>query len=156
MSKWSSAFRDSRWQQKRLEIMERDKWTCRSCGASGEGVTLNVHHAYYESGKAPWEYPSQSLITWCEFCHTKRHAMMKQMQEELITCTLTAAIGALQLTINYQEVFEAVEESAGNMPGEHVIAALIRAASEAHEDAYVDGHDAGKREAEESTKGGAA
>ena len=73
MSKWSSAFRDSRWQKLRLEVMERDEWTCQSCGAKGEGITLNVHHAYYESGKAPWEYPKNCLVTWCDTCHENRH-----------------------------------------------------------------------------------
>jgi hypothetical protein len=66
-------YRDSRWQKKRLEIMERDNWTCKSCGATGEGVTLNVHHAYYESGKMPWEYEEGMLVTWCDKCHKARH-----------------------------------------------------------------------------------
>ena len=79
MSKWSSAFRDSRWQKLRLEIMERDGWTCKSCGATGDGVTLNVRHAYYESGKAPWEYPADSLVTWCEDCHGKIHEAQKRL-----------------------------------------------------------------------------
>ena len=68
MSKWSSAFRDSRWQKKRLEIMQRDEFTCQCCGED-EGVMLNVHHTYYERGKAPWEYPDDTLITYCERCH---------------------------------------------------------------------------------------
>jgi hypothetical protein len=83
MSKWSSAFRDSRWQKLRLEIMERDGWTCKSCGASGDGVTLNVHHAYYESGKAPWEYPTDTLVTWCEDCHGKIHEAQKVLARDL-------------------------------------------------------------------------
>jgi hypothetical protein len=85
MSKWSSAFRDSRWQKLRLEIMERDGWTCKSCGATGNGVTLNVHHAYYESGKAPWEYPTDTLVTWCEDCHTKIHKAQRQIAIMLST-----------------------------------------------------------------------
>lgn len=83
MSKWSSAFRDSRWQKLRLEIMERDEWTCKSCGATGDGVTLNVHHAYYESGKAPWEYPTDTLVTWCEDCHGKIHEAQKRLASDL-------------------------------------------------------------------------
>ena len=83
MSKWSSAFRDSRWQKKRLEIMERDKWTCQSCGASGEGVTLNVHHIFYEKGKAPWEYEDEMLVTWCQECHEKRHELQKKFLKHL-------------------------------------------------------------------------
>jgi hypothetical protein len=59
--------------------MERDGWTCKSCGASGKGVTLNVHHAYYESGRAPWEYPTETLVTWCEDCHGKIHEAQKRL-----------------------------------------------------------------------------
>ena len=83
MSKWSSAFRDSRWQQKRLEVMERDQWKCQSCHKGGEGVTLNVHHIYYEKGKDPWEYENDLLITWCEDCHTKRHKIQKNILRSL-------------------------------------------------------------------------
>jgi hypothetical protein len=34
---------------------------------------LNVHHTYYQSGKKPWEYPDESLITLCNPCHRKTH-----------------------------------------------------------------------------------
>jgi len=78
-TKFGDLYKDSRWQQKRLEIMERDKWTCQSCGKSGEGVTLNVHHAYYESGKKPWEHEEYSLITWCKECHKKRHNLNQML-----------------------------------------------------------------------------
>lgn len=59
--------RDPRWQKKRLEIMERDRWRCRRCGSAGK--TLNVHHGYYEKGNNPWDYPDGSLFTLCEKCH---------------------------------------------------------------------------------------
>jgi len=85
MSKWSAAYRDSRWQKKRLEVMNRDEWTCRSCGASGDGVTLNVHHIYYESGKAPWDYENEMLITWCENCHYHVHGLTKTIQHLIAT-----------------------------------------------------------------------
>jgi hypothetical protein len=84
MSKWSAAYRDSRWQKKRLEVMNRDEWTCRSCGASGDGITLNVHHSYYESGKAPWEYDSDTLVTWCENCHLNIHHTMKLLMKRIV------------------------------------------------------------------------
>lgn len=61
--------RDPRWQRKRLEIMERDGFACIHCGDKTK--TLNVHHAYYESGKAPWEYGNWSLVTLCEDCHDR-------------------------------------------------------------------------------------
>jgi len=86
-------YRDSRWQRKRLEIMERDGWTCRSCGAKGEGVTLNVHHAYYEAGKKPWEYPNDAMVTWCEDCHKKRTARMKDICAELSLMDYMVTVG---------------------------------------------------------------
>jgi len=113
MSKWSSAFRDSRWQQKRLEVMKRDEWTCRSCGASGEGVTLNVHHAYYESGKAPWEYPSNTLITWCETCHEKRHEMAKYINKVAVIMPIDAYTGLFQAVaiMGFSELFATLAPS---------------------------------------------
>jgi len=33
------------WQKKRLEIMERDNFKCRSCGEDTK--ILNIHHRYY-------------------------------------------------------------------------------------------------------------
>ena len=129
MSKWSSAFRDSRWQQKRLEIMERDKWTCRSCNASGEGVTLNVHHAYYESGKAPWEYPIQSLVTWCEQCHEVRHKMQNSMMEELSRKPIHALVGAYLLSINYEDFLTYVGKHDSLLPDDDNLCAVVNAVS---------------------------
>lgn len=59
--------KDPRWQKKRLEILERDKWTCASCG--DKKSTLHVHHIFYLSKTEPWDVPSGLLITLCEDCH---------------------------------------------------------------------------------------
>lgn len=59
--------RDPRWQRKRLEVMQRDDFTCQCCDKKTQ--TLNVHHMYYERGLSPWEYPNESLQTLCEDCH---------------------------------------------------------------------------------------
>ena len=73
--KWNAKYRDVRWQEKRLLILSRDGFTCRSCHASKEGIEdddepfmLHVHHLWYE-GDNPWEAPSEALITLCEDCH---------------------------------------------------------------------------------------
>lgn len=69
--------KDPRWQKKRLEILERDEWRCKSCY---EGLypnseenydleTLHVHHKSYEWGKDPWDYPDWNFVTLCESCH---------------------------------------------------------------------------------------
>lgn len=81
MSKYSSMLRDPRWQKKRLEIMERDKFTCLSCGAKDK--TLNVHHMYYRTGKKVWEYESDSLKTLCEDCHELLAGDKKEFEETI-------------------------------------------------------------------------
>lgn len=85
MSKWSSAYRDSRWQELRLEIMKRDNWSCRSCKCDKDsGKILNVHHVFYESGRAPWEYERETLVTLCDSCHKSVHILQKRMQIEIM------------------------------------------------------------------------
>lgn len=34
---------------------------------------LHVHHQYYILSKLPWEYPDDSLITYCNWCHWQYH-----------------------------------------------------------------------------------
>ncbi len=97
MSKWSSAFRDSRWQQMRLRIMERDYWACCACGPKSENATLNVHHAYYEAGKAPWEYPEDALMTLCESCHTEYHRLQRKIQEAIAAIALEGGSPIVEL-----------------------------------------------------------
>jgi len=64
---YAEKLRDPRWQKKRLEIMSRDRFTCRKCQDATK--TLNVHHRYYTKGSMPWEYPDDALVTFCEPCH---------------------------------------------------------------------------------------
>lgn len=59
--------KDPRWQKKRLDIMERDGWACRSCGDNKK--TLHVHHLAYIYGNDPWDYMDETLVTLCDDCH---------------------------------------------------------------------------------------
>lgn len=61
-----NALRDPRWQRLRLEVMQRDGFTCRMCGNAA--ATLNVHHLRYAPGD-PWDTPLSDLVTLCEECH---------------------------------------------------------------------------------------
>lgn len=54
-----------KWQKKRLEILERDKFMCCLCGDTE--TTLNVHHLEYTGN--PWDAASEKLQTLCEHCH---------------------------------------------------------------------------------------
>lgn len=59
--------KDPRWQKKRLEILNRDNWTCQRCHDTE--TTLHIHHKRYLPGKEPWDIPNDLLITLCEDCH---------------------------------------------------------------------------------------
>lgn len=57
------------WQKKRLEIFERDKFTCQIC--LDTETTLHVHHIYYDKTyqTLAWEYPPHAYKTLCSDCH---------------------------------------------------------------------------------------
>jgi 5-methylcytosine-specific restriction endonuclease McrA len=81
--------KDERWQNRRLEIFNRDKFICRRCGYessyedfAGENdevreFYLEVHHIKYIYGLKPWEYPENLLVTLCENCHAKIERVKK-------------------------------------------------------------------------------
>ena len=62
---YSTLLKNPKWQKKRLEIFQRDKWKCRLCGDKEN--TLHVHHLAY--GEFPWSINERFLITVCEDCH---------------------------------------------------------------------------------------
>lgn len=62
---YSEKLKDPRWQRRRLEILERDGWTCQHCDSKDK--TLHVHHKWYDGD--PWESQDQALETLCEDCH---------------------------------------------------------------------------------------
>ena len=82
MSEYSEKFKDPRWQKKRLEILERDNWTCQICGDIKS--TLNVHHKIYFSNQSPWEYGNSLLATLCDNCHKEEHEITKEYLELLL------------------------------------------------------------------------
>lgn len=59
---------DPRWQKKRLEILERDGWTCQLCADTK--TTLHIHHFCYSKDFNPWEVDNDALTTYCKHCHT--------------------------------------------------------------------------------------
>lgn len=62
---YSEKLKDPRWQKKRLQIMDRDGFTCQCCG--DKETTLNIHHKKYNGD--PWEASENDLMTVCEDCH---------------------------------------------------------------------------------------
>ena len=71
---YGKLLKDARWQKKRLEVMQRDNFTCQDCGKGlNDGIVLNVHHIRYRKGLLPWEYKDYELVTLCEDCHGNTH-----------------------------------------------------------------------------------
>ena len=62
---YEQKLKSPKWQKKRLEILNRDQFTCQYCGDTE--TTLQVHHKKYT--KEPWDAPNDDLITTCEHCH---------------------------------------------------------------------------------------
>ena len=72
------------WQKKRLEILDRDKFTCQMCGDNDK--TLHVHHLCYHGEKEVWDYDNCYLTTLCVSCHK---------EETINKKSTTAAVNSL-------------------------------------------------------------
>lgn len=70
---YAEKLKHPKWQKRRLEILKRDGFECTNCG--DEKTELHVHHSWYESGKAPWDYSDEALTTLCKHCHQYREAL---------------------------------------------------------------------------------
>lgn len=79
---YAELLKDPRWQKKRLEILNRDSFICKSCGDNEK--TLHVHHLVYINNNQPWEYEDKLLITLCEDCHQEIEERQKTQCEELL------------------------------------------------------------------------
>lgn len=64
---YAEKLKDPRWQRKRLEVFNRDNFTCIRCNDGKEN--LQVHHKRYFKNKDPWEYDDKHLETLCNTCH---------------------------------------------------------------------------------------
>lgn len=67
--KYSDKLKDPRWQKKRLEVFQRENFTCQCCGTKER--TLHVHHLVY-CGRDPWDAPMEALESLCDECHDFR------------------------------------------------------------------------------------
>jgi hypothetical protein len=73
------------WQAKRLEVYQRDNFTCCSCNRDmiqlhNDVDSLQVHHLKYFPGLDPWEYELHYLVTYCKTCHETEHLIGDQIR----------------------------------------------------------------------------
>jgi hypothetical protein len=79
---YTKKLKDPRWQKKRLEVFNRDGFTCRACDSNEK--TLHVHHLIYRPKVEPWEAPLHELVTLCEECHAWETSQEKNTNKCLI------------------------------------------------------------------------
>jgi hypothetical protein len=65
MSTYSEKLRHPKWQKKRLEILNRDNFTCKMCNDTE--TELHIHHLEYNGD--PHEVSIDKLLTVCKHCH---------------------------------------------------------------------------------------
>lgn len=70
---YSEKLKDPRWQKRRLEVLQRDNFTCQLCGDAE--TELHVHHQSYVKGCQPWEYDLPNFTTYCKHCHAAAEAL---------------------------------------------------------------------------------
>lgn len=81
---YAEQLKKPQWQKKRLEILERDEWTCQTCGDTE--ATLTVHHKSYQmvEGKFVdvWNYNDCDLKTLCLVCHQSEEENLKSLSKD--------------------------------------------------------------------------
>lgn len=103
--------KDPQWQKKRLEIFERDEWTCQICYDTE--ATLHVHHRLYLKDKEPWDYPNEALVTLCEECHEEERRSRSAEEQALIQALrykfLSADINSLAIGFHNMQLVHVPE-----------------------------------------------
>lgn len=76
---YSQKLKSPKWQRKRLEILQRDDFTCQMC--SDTENQLHIHHKNYTG--EPYDAPEGDLITLCLHCH-EAETIMNRQNETLV------------------------------------------------------------------------
>lgn len=103
---YSEKLRHPLWQKRRLEIFNRDNFSCAICGDSE--TELHCHHRRYDSFfKEPWDYPDDLLVTLCKNCHASETADLRDACEYLIEVVksrfFASDIRTIANALNYTE-----------------------------------------------------
>ena len=115
---YGEKLKDPRWQKRRLQVLERDDWTCQLCRSKDK--TLHVHHRWYEKGAEPWEAPDEALVVLCEGCHTNEGGVRHEMEALLLE--------ALRRSLFYYDIIQLADLFHRMPPA--VIMALARGSSD--------------------------
>jgi hypothetical protein len=129
--------RDPRWQRRRLEVMNRDDFTCQRCG--DDTSTLNVHHRAYAGRRDPWDYPLTALVTLCEDCHKDETYGRADCEKQLLAAlrgkffanglhSIAVGVARMELAGMPDEVASAYEWAFANPAAQAMVLAGYRSA----------------------------
>lgn len=118
---YAEKLKDPRWQKKRLEILNRDNFTCQSAGCYETTKTLHVHHLdYIPESEGPWDYPDYYLMTLCEDCHREITELRPEYEKRLIhafrlclkdTFIMSCAVNVFELHPNLHDLIFSIWEN---------------------------------------------
>lgn len=86
---YAEKLKDPRWQKMRLQVLERDEWTCTYCGDKTK--TLHVHHLAYAKSGNPWDVGHDALVTLCKDCHHLESIELPEVILDILFVVGTAA-----------------------------------------------------------------
>jgi 5-methylcytosine-specific restriction endonuclease McrA len=95
---YAERLRDPRWQKLRLEVMQRDNFTCRNCGAKDR--ELQIHHLRYGEDICQ---PPEFLETLCVDCHSEREHDQKML------LNLIRELETPKFKLGFRTIWDAVE-----------------------------------------------
>ena len=122
MSTYSEQLQHPKWQKKRLEILQRDNFSC--CLCSDKETQLQIHHKRYVNGKDVWDYDSNDLQTLCKRCHTIAESLKGTGEAPLVCKNMGInADGIIMLCIaaDRENMLSVNIYSVGNNQVKHII-----------------------------------
>ena len=102
------------WQKKRLEVMQRDSFTCRDCNSKDK--ELHVHHLYYVQGKKPQDYPLSAYKTLCFQCHELEEENLRLVGGALINMYRGMGASAKEINVFAIAVYDYLEATHETLP----------------------------------------
>lgn len=93
------------WQRKRLEILNRDNFTCQYCEAKDK--ELHIHHIYYLPNTLPQNYPDDAYTTLCYECHLFEEDELSALGKNIMNLLRNKGANSFQIS----ELMGAIRES---------------------------------------------
>lgn len=103
---YSEKLKDPRWQKKRLEVFQRDDFTCQLC--SDKENTLHTHHVRYPKGRSFFDCSLDDLTTLCELCHSQVEELISIFRLNAADPRIFGAYSSLEALMHPPNDYQAI------------------------------------------------